>query len=177
VKQTIFTRNTMNIYRAHESSQHPEGKWNLGRLLSHRRFLVLYEHMLADVVAFRASEGVLRVVCAEHELTRRNMRRNVERNFANGCAAMVMLVPDESARAAARRLLRREFSRSVWIRIGILTHDICQRVLAGTTNFAGVTATSESQIVKLTPGNRVAGLPGRSATQRHATVKQPKYSI
>ena len=134
--QTFFTIHTMNFYRAHESPQHPEGKQDLGWLLSRRRFLILYEHMLADLVAFRPSKGKMRVLCGEHQLTRRNMRRNVERNFANGCDAMVMLVPDESARAAARRFLCRNFPRSVWTRIGILTHDTCRRCLLGTTDSA-----------------------------------------
>ena len=167
----------MNIHRAHESSQHPEGKGDLGRLLSRRQFLVLYEHKLADVVAFRAVQGSMRVLCGEHELTRRNMRRNVERNFANGCAAMVMLVPDESARAAARRLLRREFPRSVWTRIGILTHDSCRRALAGTNHFTAFTETNDSRVVKLAPGDHAAGHPGQPCIKPPAAEKQSIRSL
>lgn len=168
----------MNIHRAHENPLHPEGKGDLGRLLSRRQFLVLYEHKLADVVAFRAVQGSLRVLCGEHELTRRNMRRNVQRNFANGCAAMVMLVPDESACAAARRLLRREFPRSVWTRIGILTHASCRRALAGTSNFTGVTTENNNpRVVKLTPGAHAAGHPRGPGIKPPAAGKQPIRSL
>ena len=167
----------MSIYRAHESSQHPKGKWELGQLLSLRQFLVLYEHMLSDVVAFRVVCAILRVVCGEHDLTRRNLRRNVERNFANGCTAMIILVPDASAQAAARRLLRREFPRGVWTRIGILTHDNCRRKLAGTSNFTGVPATDDSQAVKLTAGVHTAGHQGQSDNKAHAALKEHTHSL
>ena len=170
MRQTLITNPTMSIYRAHESSQHPEGKRNLGRLLARRQFLILYEHKLADVVAFRAGNGTLRVLCGEHDLTHRNMRRNVERNFANGCAAMIMLVPNESARAAARRLLRREFPRAIWTRIGILTHDACRRQLAVTNNFTRVMTTHDSPIVKLAPDNQAAGFLGQPVNQSNAAA-------
>jgi len=159
----------MNIYRARESSKHPEGKQDLGRLLSRRRFLVLYEHKLADLVAFRAAAVALRILCGEHDLTRRNMRRNVARNFANGCTAMIILVPNEPARAAARRLLQREFPRSIWTRIGILTHAACRNRLAVTDNLTGVMATPDSQIVNLAPVTDVSGIPGQPA--RHPNVR------
>lgn len=120
----------MNIHRAHESIRHADGKIELGRLLTERRFYVLYEHKLADVVAFRPAAGRMRILCAEHELTRRNVCRNVRRNFGNGCTAMLMLVPDEAARVATRRFLQFVFPRRLWSRIGILTHAGCRQQLA-----------------------------------------------
>jgi hypothetical protein len=129
MKQSLSTLNAMRIRRAHESPQHPQGKRALGQLLARREFLVLFEHQLADLVAFRIKDGKLRVLCGEHELTRRNLCRNVRRNFANGCHGMILLVPT-GADEAARGLLRREFARSIWARIGIITHEKCQHLLA-----------------------------------------------
>jgi len=121
----------MPINRGRERQLHLAGKRMLGLLLSSRKFLALFEHKLADVVAFRLGRGGgRRIVCGEHELTNRNVRRNVQRNFFNGCSAMVILVPEERARTAIRRLLRREFPRHIWTRVGILTHDTCCRQMA-----------------------------------------------
>jgi len=117
----------MPINHGRESPEHCEGKRALGCLLSHRKFFVLFEHRLADVVAFRQTHGRRRIICGEHELTNRNVRRNVQRDFANGCNAIVILVPNESARASVRRLLRREFPRHIWTCVGIVTHDACRR--------------------------------------------------
>ncbi|MCX6896632.1 MAG: hypothetical protein NTZ16_14300 [Verrucomicrobia bacterium] len=119
----------MNIHRAHESIRHADGKIELGWLLTQHRFYVLYEHKLADVVAFRATGRRMRILCGEHELTRRNVCRNVRRNFGNGCTAMIMLVPDEPARVATRRFLQFVFPRRLWSRISILTHAGCRQQL------------------------------------------------
>jgi hypothetical protein len=120
----------MPLTHAKESLPHIRGKQDLGRLLSRREFLVLYEHMLADVVAFRRAKQGLHIVCGQHDRRTHTVRRNVQRDFANGCHAMVILVPNKSARAAARRLLRREFPRSVWTRVGIITYATCSALLA-----------------------------------------------
>lgn len=139
MKQSFSTLNRMRIRRAHESPQHPRGKLALGQLLARREFLVLFEHHLADLVAFRIRSDKLRILCGEYELTRRNLCRNVRRNFANGCHGMVLLVPSESG-AAARCLLRREFARCVWTRIGIITYENCQRLLQREQSRTGLPA-------------------------------------
>lgn len=120
----------MHLHRARENSTHPRGKADLGRLLSRCGFLVLYEHKLADVVAFRPAQGGVRIVCGEHDQRVYTVSPNVQRNFRNGCHAMVVLVPDESVRAAVRRRLCRDFRRGIWNRVGIITHEICQQQLA-----------------------------------------------
>jgi hypothetical protein len=79
------------------------------------------------VVAFRPADRGLRTVCGEHETTLRNVRSNVRRDFAKGCRALVILVPDEPSRAAVRRLLRREFPRALQSRIGVITYGACSR--------------------------------------------------
>ena len=119
----------MGIKRGRESARHRTGKLALGRLLASRGFLVLFEHLLADLVAFRRVHRELRIVCGEHETTLRNVRNNVRRDFAKGCSALVILVPEASSRAAVRRLLRREFSPNVQSRIGVITYDACYRRL------------------------------------------------
>ena len=119
----------MAIKRGRESALHRAGKLALGRLLTTRGFLVLFEHLLADLVAFRRAHSELRIVCGEHETTLRNVRNNVRRDFAKGCSALVILVPDASSRAAVRRLLRREFSHDIQSRIGVITYDACYRQL------------------------------------------------
>ena len=119
----------MAIKRGRESALHRAGKLALGRLLASRGFLVLFEHLLADVVAFRRAHSGLRTVCGEHDTTIRNVRSNVRRDFANGCRSLVILVSNESARAAVRRLLRREFPRDIQTRIGVITYDACYRQL------------------------------------------------
>lgn len=115
--------------RGRESALHRAGKLGLGRLLASRGFLVLFEHLLADMVAFRCAHSELRIVCGEHDTTLRNVRNNVHRDFAKGCSALVILVPDASSRAAVRRLLRREFSHDIQCRIGVITYDACYRQL------------------------------------------------
>jgi hypothetical protein len=120
----------MPLHRARENSTHPRGKADLGRLVSRRGFLVLYEHKLADVVAFRSAMGGVRIVCGEHDQRVYTVSPNVQRNFRNGCHAMVILVPDEYVRATVRRRLCRDFPRSIWTRVGIVTHEICQQQLA-----------------------------------------------
>ncbi len=119
----------MPIRHARESSMHREGKQLLGLLLSSRQYHVLFEHRLSDVVAFKRSANQIRVVCGEHELTNRNVHRNVRRNIGNRCDAIVILVPSNHARASVRRLLQRTFPREVWNRIGIVTHEACCRRL------------------------------------------------
>lgn len=119
----------MPINHARESALHRDGKLALGRLLSIRGFLILFEHLLADLVAVRRGIDGLRILCGEHDTTIRNVGNNVRRDFARGCNSLVILVPDESARAAVRRLLRRDFSRHIQTRIGVLTYDTCRRQL------------------------------------------------
>lgn len=120
----------MPLHRAHESSAHARGKEDLGRLLSRRNFLVLYEHKYSDVVAFRPSANGIWIVCGEHDQRVYTAPANVRRGFRNGCHSMVILVPDEVVRAAVRRRLQWEFPRSIYTRIGILTYESCHRQLA-----------------------------------------------
>jgi hypothetical protein len=113
-----------------ESMLHRAGKVALGLLFAIRGFLVLFEVMLTDVLGFRRSGNAVRCVCGEHDLRTHTIAPNVRRDFANGCASCVILVPDEASRMAARQRLHRDFPRSVWTRIGILTHAECCRQLS-----------------------------------------------
>lgn len=119
----------MPTNRGHESALHRSGKQALARLLASRGFLVLCEHQLADMVAFRPAHGRIRIVCGEHDTRVKTVRRNVCRDFARRCDGLVILVPDERSRQAVRRLLRREFSREIQCRIGVLTYAVCGRQL------------------------------------------------
>ena len=120
----------MPIYRGHESVLHRSGKLALAQLLASRGFLALCEHLCSDVVAFRPAQGRKRMVCGEHDTHLKTIGSNVRRDFARGCSSLVILVPDDPSRAAARRLLRREFPREIQCRIGVLTYDACRRQLA-----------------------------------------------
>lgn len=137
----------MPIKRGCESALHRAGKLALGRLLATRGFLVLLEHRLADVVAFRFAQGLRRIVCGEHDTTLRRIRSNVRRDFARGTNALVILVPNDAVRAAVRRLLRREFSRDLQSRIGVITYDTCSRQLGQRPSdlLAPVTSTAGAQ--------------------------------
>lgn len=118
------------IIRGRESRLHRAGKVALGLLLATHGFLVLFEVMLADLLAFCPSGNVVRCVCGQHDLRIHTVRPNVRRDFANGCASCIILVPDDAARAAVRRRLRQDFPRVVWTRVGILTHaDCCRQLL------------------------------------------------
>ena len=127
----LLTNNTkwQRVGRGHESLLHRAGKVALGLLLATRGFLVLFEVMLADLLAFRRSRNAVRCVCGQHDRRTHTVSPNVRRDFANGCASCILLVPDDAARAAVRRKLHQEFPRVVWSRVGILTHAECCRQL------------------------------------------------
>lgn len=121
--------NWQRAIRGRESHLHRAGKVALGLLVAARGFLVLFEVMLADLLVFRRSGNSVRCVCGQHDLRVHTVRPNVRRDFDNGCASCIILVPDDGARAAVRRRLRQDFPRVVWTRVGILTHAECCRQL------------------------------------------------
>ena len=129
MKPELQTLLLLLINRASEKKLHLQGKLALALLFSSRRFMVLFERRLADLVAFRRTSTGMRVVCGEHDTTVRTVARNVRRDFANGCNSLVILVQQETQRAAIRRLISREFSDRIQHRTGIITYEDCDRQL------------------------------------------------
>lgn len=93
--------------RGHETLNHVRGKALLAELLKSQGYWILVEHKCSDVVAVKNIQGRLRMVCAEHELSPRNTISNIQRNFRQGCDAIIILVASEKLRLAIRNKLRR----------------------------------------------------------------------
>jgi hypothetical protein len=116
--------------RGNEKPNHLAGKRDLSALFVLRHFLVLFEHHLSDVVAYRWWHGRLHIICGENDLSPRTVVPNVVRDFRNGADGVLILAPDERLRAAFRRKLKRHFARSVWNRVGIITQANCSALLS-----------------------------------------------
>lgn len=94
-------------------------------------WLVFSEEGLCDAIAVKAgADGWLHTVACEAERTLRNFSRNLLRNLRDGHHRMLVLVPSDSLARAARRRLRREFSREIQIRVGIVTVASLRNALA-----------------------------------------------
>lgn len=107
--------------RGNETVDHTQGKLMLARALRSLGFDVLFEHLLADVVACRLRRGRYDVVSAEYDRTLRNAVPNVRRDLERGARSVLTLVPDRRVLCALRRSLKRHLPRSAWTRVGIVT--------------------------------------------------------
>lgn len=81
------------INRARQSDQHLALKEKVGAALTRRGFEVLYEHNLADVVAYHLDRGI--VIVVEVELSARNLASNLTRNLASGFRHIFIVAPGE----------------------------------------------------------------------------------
>jgi hypothetical protein len=115
--------------RGNETTDHLNGKSALAVLWEQRGHQCLFEEGLSDVVAIRVAGGKKRIICNEYERSTRNLARNVWRDFFRGCDALLILVPDEKLQAAARRKLNRDFPRSIWTKVSIVTASTVKRLL------------------------------------------------
>jgi len=112
----------VNVKRGRESSEHRLMKRLIARVFTLLGWLVLFEKSYSDVIAFKCTNVTgLRLVCAEAENTLRNVIRNANRNFANGCDAVLILVPNDDLLAAVRRKVNKDLSRTQWSKVGITT--------------------------------------------------------
>ncbi len=92
--------------RGHETPEHRVLKPEVAALLRDMGFdPVLCEHEHCDVVAVRSNgKGVLGV---EIERSKRNLLRNLTRNFARGCDDVLVVCPNFASAAEASRALAR----------------------------------------------------------------------
>jgi len=113
----------------HETPDHIVGKQRLAAFWHARRYRCLFEECRADVVALRVANGRVRIVASEYERTSKNLVRNVCRNLAGGCGAVLVAVPNETLQSAIRRKLQRELPRQLWTKVSVV---LLQRITSFT---------------------------------------------
>ena len=104
----------------HETPDHIAGKRLLADFWQARGYRSMYEEGRADVVAFRIRDGRGRIVASEYERTSKNLVRNVRRDLAGGCCAVLVAVPNAKIQSAIRRKLQREFPRHIWTKVSVV---------------------------------------------------------
>jgi hypothetical protein len=94
----------------------------IARVFTLLGWLVLFEKLYSDVISIKCTnDGGLKLDGSEAETSLRNMIRNVNRNFANGCDSVLILVPTNDLLVAARRKVNKELSPQQRSRVGITT--------------------------------------------------------
>ncbi len=94
----------LNLHRGHETAQHRAWKaLAVARLLAAGCLPVLAEHGGSDVVAQHQGWAV----AFEFERSLRNVRRNLERDLAQGCHRVVVVCAHARLAAQVGALLRR----------------------------------------------------------------------
>ncbi len=109
---------TTRINRGHESPLHRALKQETSNLLPRLGFqFVLCEYLCADIVAM----GYGGVLAVEVELSVRNVLRNLERDFANGCNLALVVCADLQTLRAVARKLDRELPAQLRDRVGLVS--------------------------------------------------------
>ena len=113
--------------RGHESELHRTLKRTVRDLLPHLGFhSAVCEHLCCDIVAMSFG-GVLAV---EVELSPRNVLKNLQRDFAQGCDFALIICPDLQTLGEVARKLARELPSEFRDRTGIADVATMQRVLS-----------------------------------------------
>lgn len=110
--------------RGHETGEHRALKAAAAGWLEAAGFdPVLIEHGGCDVVAVRRDGEVLAV---EVERSKRNLLRNLERNFAQGGRSVWVITPDFASAAEVARAVSRHVPAAQQGRIALATSSILQ---------------------------------------------------
>ena len=75
----------MNAHRGHESQVHREAKQQIAALFKAPDWTVFFEQHNADIVMLHNFSGT--IIAIEAECSPRNVLRNIQRNFEQGCHA------------------------------------------------------------------------------------------
>lgn len=106
--------NMTNGQRGHETVEHRVLKRETITILRSCGYtLTLPEYICCDIVASRRPGKHQHVLAVEIERSRRNVLRNLNRNFAQGCDAVLIVCPDaRSLKEVVATVVRHELNPS-----------------------------------------------------------------
>jgi len=120
----------MQLNRGHEKMEHRAMKQLIAKLFTLLDFLVFFEERECDVVAWKCqANGHVRLVGIEAERSTRNLIRNVTRDLARGCCIVLIVVPVDALRTAARRQVQ-QYLPDFGTKVGITTASAIEQVIA-----------------------------------------------
>ena len=111
---------TQNINHGRESEEHRALKAEALQCLKNLGFgFVLCERQNCDLLGARKNTDA--VLAVEIERSSRNLRRNIYRDLASGCAQIVIVCPNFKVTAEIARKLDRELSPGLREKVGVIT--------------------------------------------------------
>jgi hypothetical protein len=120
-------RKTIQVNRGNECEDHLALKRMAGDFMVRCGFdTVLYEHLCCDVVGSKSIGSSRRTVGTEIERSSRNLLRNLNRDFAQGCDFVLIVCPTFQSIGEISRKLARELPLPLHPKVGIANPTMLQ---------------------------------------------------
>jgi hypothetical protein len=114
--------NGLNFHRGHETEEHRADKLRTGVNLRRGGFeIVLYEERGSDVFASTGFGVSRRRLCVEIENSCKHVLPNLEKDFARGCDAVLILCPNFQVLGAVARRLSKYLPAEFREKVGLAT--------------------------------------------------------